>query len=71
VLRLAAALERRSEHPLAEGIVRAATKQGVPLEEPEGFEVYPGAGVAGTVGGRRVWCGTEKLMGRAVHHGAD
>ena len=62
VLRLAAALERRSEHPLAAGIVRAATKQGGPLDEPDGFEVYPGAGVAGTVGGRRVWCGTEKLM---------
>src|SRR5438093_5179488 len=56
---------RRSEHPLAEGIVRVAMKEGVPLDEPDGFEVYPGAGVAGTVGERRVWCGTEKLMARA------
>jgi Cd2+/Zn2+-exporting ATPase/Cu+-exporting ATPase len=65
VLRLAAALEHRSEHPLAEGIVRAAAKEGVPVDEPHGFEVYPGEGVAGTVGGQRVWCGAEKLMARA------
>jgi Cd2+/Zn2+-exporting ATPase/Cu+-exporting ATPase len=65
ILRLAAALERRSEHPLAEGIMRAAVKEGPPLDEPDEFEVYAGEGVAGLVGGRRVWCGTEKLMSRA------
>jgi len=65
LVRLAAAIERRSEHPLAEGIVRAATGQGAPLDEPDGFEVYPGEGVVGTVGGERVWCGTEKLLARA------
>jgi Cu+-exporting ATPase len=65
LLCLAAAIERRSEHPLAEGIVRAAMGQGAPLDEPDGFDVYPGEGVVGTVGGERVWCGTEKLLSRA------
>jgi len=65
VLRLAAALERRSEHPLAEGIMRAAVKEGVTLAEPDRFEVYPGEGVAGAVGSDHVWCGTEKLVARA------
>jgi Cu+-exporting ATPase len=65
VLAVAAAIERRSEHPLAEGIVRAAMGQGAPLDGPDGFEVYPGEGVVGTVGGERVWCGTEKLLARA------
>ena len=65
MLRLAAALERRSEHPLAEGILRAAEARGVTLDEPKDFDVYPGEGVGGTVDGRRVWCGTERLMARA------
>ena len=65
LLRLAAALERRSEHPLAEGIVRAAIRQGALLGEPDGFEVFPGEGVAGIVGRERVWCGTDKLLARA------
>jgi Cd2+/Zn2+-exporting ATPase/Cu+-exporting ATPase len=65
ILRVAAALERRSEHPLADGIMRAAVKDGAPLDEPERFEVYPGEGVAGLVDGQRIWCGTERLMSRA------
>ena len=65
VLAVAAALERRSEHPLAGGIVRAAERGGVSLEEPTDFEVYPGEGVAGVVDGDRAWCGTEALMARA------
>lgn len=65
ILRLSGALERRSEHPLADGIVRAASRKGIVLDEPKSFEVYPGTGVAGMVGGRRVWCGTEALIARA------
>jgi Cd2+/Zn2+-exporting ATPase/Cu+-exporting ATPase len=65
LLALVAGLERRSEHPLAAGIVRAAEGRGITPVEPNEFEVYPGEGVSGTVEGRRVWCGTERLMARA------
>ncbi|MEK7446520.1 MAG: cation-translocating P-type ATPase [candidate division NC10 bacterium] len=65
ILALAATLERRSEHPLAGGIVRAAERRSVPLEEPKDFEVHPGEGVTGTVDGARVCCGTETLLARA------
>ena len=64
LLRLAAALEQRSEHPLAEGIVRAAERRGVLSAQPLEFDAYPGEGVAGTIDGERAWCGTEKLMAR-------
>jgi Cd2+/Zn2+-exporting ATPase/Cu+-exporting ATPase len=64
VLALGASLERRSEHPLADGIARAAERRRLPLSEPKEFRVYPGEGVSGTVEGAPVVCGTEKLMGR-------
>jgi Cd2+/Zn2+-exporting ATPase/Cu+-exporting ATPase len=63
-LRLAASLERRSEHPLAEGIVRAAEGQRVQLAEPRDFAVYPGEGVAGRIDSVAVQCGTERFMAR-------
>ncbi len=61
VLALAAALERRSEHPLADAIVRAAERRGVAIPDAERFESLAGAGVRGEVGGRRV------LVARASH----
>ena len=64
VLRLAASLERSSEHPLAEGIVRAAEKRGLVLDNPTSFEVHPGEGVAGLIGDARIVCGTERLLTR-------
>src|SRR5947207_1135704 len=51
VLRLAAALESRSEHPIAAGIVRAATERGVHYSAPDGFAAIPGKGAQGTVDG--------------------
>ena len=51
VLRLAAALESRSEHPIAAGIVRAATERGVQYSAPDGFAAIPGKGAQGTVDG--------------------
>jgi len=51
VLRLAAALESRSEHPIAAGIVRAATERGVYYSAPDGFAAIPGKGAQGTVDG--------------------
>jgi Cu2+-exporting ATPase len=54
VLRLAASVESRSEHPLAAGIVRGARERGIDLAEPSDFEAMRGKGVAGTVEGQRV-----------------
>jgi Cd2+/Zn2+-exporting ATPase/Cu+-exporting ATPase len=65
VLRLAASLERWSEHPLADGMVRAAQARSLVLVQPEDFKVYPGEGVSGTVDDAPVLCGTDRLMGRA------
>ena len=62
VLRLAAGLERSSEHPLAAAIVAAATERGIAAEEPTGFASVTGKGVTGTVGGRFVALGNAKLM---------
>ncbi|MHB1341809.1 MAG: heavy metal translocating P-type ATPase [Coriobacteriia bacterium] len=64
VFMLAAALERKSEHPLAEAIVAHAKTTGVELPEVEGFAAVPGHGVEGTVAGTRVAFGNRKLMQR-------
>jgi Cu+-exporting ATPase len=57
LVRVAASLERGSEHPLAEAIVRAADARGVVLSEPEGFVSSSGKGVRGRVDGRDVALG--------------
>ena len=62
VLRLAASLERSSEHPLAAAIVAAAKERGIAVEEPSGFASVTGKGVTGTVGGRPVALGNARLM---------
>ena len=64
LLRLAAVADRRSEHPLAEAIVRGARDRGVGIGEPEQFNAIPGHGVEATVDGRRVAVGNLKLMKR-------
>ncbi len=62
VLRLAASLERSSEHPLAAAIIAAAKEKGIPVEEPWSFASLTGKGVTGAVGGRAVALGNAKLM---------
>ncbi|TLM74030.1 MAG: copper-translocating P-type ATPase, partial [Actinobacteria bacterium] len=64
MLAFAGALERSSEHPLAEAIVARAAADGVEMPQVEGFAAVPGHGVEGTVGGRRVALGNRKLMAR-------
>ena len=61
-LRLAASLERASEHPLASAIVQAAGKQGLLLSQPQDFKNIPGKGITGTVDGRQVAVGNAALM---------
>ncbi|MGQ9455482.1 MAG: heavy metal translocating P-type ATPase [Armatimonadota bacterium] len=62
VLTLAATIERRSEHPIGEAIVRAASERSLALLEPENFEAIPGAGICATVAGRRALVGTEAFL---------
>lgn len=54
VLRLAASLESRSEHPIAAGIVRGAEERGISLTAPENFAAIPGKGGRGEVDGRMI-----------------
>jgi Cu+-exporting ATPase len=63
LLRLVASLERRSEHPIGEAIVREAQEKGIELPEPKDFEAIAGKGVKGTVDGRAMIVGTPRLMG--------
>lgn len=63
VLRLAASLERGSEHPLAEAIVRGAEERGVALAKAEAFQAVTGKGVTGEVGGHPVALGNAALIG--------
>jgi Cu+-exporting ATPase len=62
VLRLAASLERGSEHPLADAIVAGAEARGLTLAKAEDFEAVTGKGVKGTVGGRAVALGNAKML---------
>jgi Cu+-exporting ATPase len=62
LLRLAASLERGSEHPLADAIVRAAKDRGLPLAEAQDFDSPVGKGVTGVVAGKRIALGGPRLM---------
>lgn len=59
---LAAALERASEHPLAEAIVRYAQEHQITLAQPESFTSVPGLGVVGVVDGNATLIGNSALM---------
>ena len=65
ILRLAASLERASEHPLGAAIVLKANEEKLSLSEPANFQPTPGQGVRGTVEGKSVAAGNRALM-RAV-----
>lgn len=62
VLKLAAALELGSEHPLAEAIVEGARDRGLPLPKTDSFEAVTGKGVQGTVAGQTVALGNTAMM---------
>jgi P-type Cu+ transporter len=70
LLRLAASLERGSEHPLSQAIVKGAQERGAALAEAQGFRAETGKGVTGTVDGKRVAIGNLALM-ESVGIGAD
>jgi Cu+-exporting ATPase len=64
-LTLVASLERASEHPLGQALVRAAEKRGIALVPVDDFASIPGQGVVGTVQGRQVAAGNARFMQRS------
>jgi Cu+-exporting ATPase len=62
LLRLAASLERGSEHPLGEALVAEAGNRELKLSDPQGFQSVAGQGVQGTVDSREVLVGNRRLM---------
>lgn len=62
LLRLAASLERASEHPLAEAIVRGAEEKGLKLVQADNFQSVTGKGVTGEVEGQTVAAGNVALL---------
>jgi len=62
LLRLAASVEKNSQHPLAEAIVRKAQEEGIELEESEGFDTFGGKGVTAKVGRKVVLIGNRILF---------
>jgi Cu+-exporting ATPase len=62
VLRLAAAAERGSEHPLGQALLDAAMTRELVLEEAQEFHVIPGQGIRAIVGSHAVWVGNAVLM---------
>ena len=64
-LRLAASLDRGSEHPLAAAIVAEAQRRGLVLETAQDFESVTGIGVRGRVGELALWLGNTALMRQA------
>jgi P-type Cu+ transporter len=62
ILRLAASVERASEHPLAQAIVAAATNRNLALAEVRGFDSPTGKGALGVVEGRRVVLGNARFL---------
>jgi Cu+-exporting ATPase len=65
LLRLAATLERSSEHPLATAIVEAAKERGLSLGETRDFDSPVGKGVTGSVDGRKLVIGSHRIMREA------
>jgi P-type Cu2+ transporter len=64
LLRLSAAVERESEHPLAEAVVRAARERGLEPPRAESFEAVAGHGAIATVEGQRLALGNARLLER-------
>ena len=62
VLSMAAALEKASEHPLAEAIIAGAAERGVPVRTAGGFRSVTGKGITGTVDGTDVAVGNARLL---------
>lgn len=68
VLRMAASLEVKSEHPIAKALVKEAQKRKLSLTQVEKFNAVPGKGVSGIIDGRMVSINQDKQLGAIVMH---
>ena len=68
LLRLAAGLEKQSEHPLAEAVLKKAAEEGVTIPEAEHFRSVPGKGIEAELGGVRYLSGNRAFL---QEHGAE
>lgn len=66
VLSLAAALEQRSEHPLAAAVLNCAKARGLAVEPVSNFQSIAGMGVSGVVGGEEIHVGREEFLGHVL-----
>jgi Cu+-exporting ATPase len=64
ILRYAGSVEKGSEHPLAQALVKAARKMNIPLSDLSDFEALPGLGVKAMVDGKEVLLGNADLMNK-------
>ena len=62
VLRLAASLERSSEHPLAQAMIKAAESRSLPLSQPGDVDQPVGKGITGTIDGRNIVAGNARFL---------
>lgn len=62
ILKLVASVEKNSQHPLAEAIVKKAREKGIELEESKDFDTFGGKGVIAKVGGKEVLVGNRALF---------
>ncbi|MEL4068599.1 heavy metal translocating P-type ATPase [Ochrobactrum sp. GPK 3] len=67
LLALVAAVEARSEHPIADAIVTAAKEEGLKLADVSAFEAVPGFGLKATVSGHEVAIGADRYMATLGH----
>jgi len=62
LLKVAAAVEARSEHPLARAVVKAASERGYAVPEVENFDALPGKGIVAQVEGKRIHLGSIRFL---------
>ena len=62
LLALAAAIEKRSEHPLGKAIVSYASAQNIVAADADGFSMNAGKGVSGIVNGKQYFCGSRRYL---------
>ena len=62
ILRITASVEKKSEHPLAQAIVKYGQEQGLTLTEPTSFLAIPGQGIKADFAGQSILVGTRRLM---------
>ena len=67
LLQMAVALERRSEHPLAQALVSYAAQRGIRSDAVEGFQALPGRGATGQLQGRQIWVGSHRYLEERGH----